>query len=156
VVVLGVDPGCVVAGFCVIEKKHNQKLSLLHAGALNLSSKKPLSTRVHMFYTFMKSCIEKYKCSVLALETPFLGKNAQSFLKLGYLRGVLYLLAEEYSLRICEFSPPQVKQAITGYGRAPKEQLARVVMRFFPRFSMPEKLDITDAMAVCMCACWRV
>ena len=96
----------------------------------------------------------RHKINEIALETPFLGKNAQNFLKLGYLRGILYLIADKSELLIHEFSPREIKQAITGFGGADKEQVARVLMRLFP-IGIPEKLDLTDALAVALCGLWK-
>ena len=91
----------------------------------------------------------------IAIETPFLGKNAQNFLKLGYLRGILLLLADQHSMVIHEFAPRQIKQAVTGYGGASKEQVARVVLQLFPRLQKPKKEDVTDALAIGLCAIWH-
>ena len=68
---------------------------------------------------------------------------------------VLYLLAHQHSLALNEFSPREVKQAVTGYGGASKEQVARVVLQLFPRMKEPDKLDVTDALAVTLCGLWR-
>jgi crossover junction endodeoxyribonuclease RuvC len=89
------------------------------------------------------------------LETPFFGKNAQNFLKLGYLRGALYLLADKNRLKLHEFYPREVKQAVTGYGGASKDQVARVILQLFPRMKSPKKEDVTDALAVTLCGLWR-
>ena len=84
-----------------------------------------------------------------------MGKNAQNFLKLGYLRGILYLLSDQYNLEIFEFAPCQVKSALTGFGGASKEQVARVILRLFPKITEPQKDDVTDALAVTLCGMWQ-
>jgi crossover junction endodeoxyribonuclease RuvC len=91
----------------------------------------------------------------LAIETPFLGKNTQTFLKLGYLRGVLYLLADTHKLVLHEYSPTQVKVSVTGYGGASKEQVSRLVSRLLPAMKAPEKYDVTDALAIALCGVWE-
>lgn len=91
----------------------------------------------------------------MSLETPFLGKNAQNFLKLGYLRGILYLLANQHKLEIHEFAPRQVKSALTGFGGASKEQVARVILRLFPKIEAPKRDDVTDALAITLCGIWH-
>jgi len=90
----------------------------------------------------------------IALETPFLGRNAQNFLKLGYVRGILYLLASQEKLTLCEFAPTQVKQAVTGFGGAQKEQVSRVIHQLFPAIKAIDSLDVTDAIAVTLCGVW--
>lgn len=91
----------------------------------------------------------------LALETPFLGKNAQNFLKLGYLRGILYLLTDTHKIHLHEFSPREVKQAVTGFGGAQKDQVARMMYQLFPTLTVQKKDDVTDALAITLCAAWK-
>jgi crossover junction endodeoxyribonuclease RuvC len=107
-----------------------------------------------MFHKALQEKIERFKISSLALETPFLGKNAQNFLKLGYLRGILYLLADTYKLELHEFTPMQVKQSVTGYGGAGKDQVARVLHSLFPALKISDKYDATDALAVALSGLW--
>lgn len=149
-ILLGIDPGSITAGFGIL-KKENNKVILLESGSLCMKSSQPLQERIALFYNFFKEKIESCHIDHIALETPFLGKNAQNFLKLGYLRGTLYLLAEQYKLTLYEFSPSEVKLSITGYGSADKEQVARVLLRLFPGLAQPKKLDETDALAVALC-----
>lgn len=153
-IILGVDPGCITAGFGIL-KSDGFRSTLLDYGALSMSSASPLPQRVMQFHDFFKEKIITYGVTHLALETPFLGKNAQNFLKLGYLRGILYLLSQQHGIEIQEFAPRQIKLALTGFGGADKEQVARVVCRLFPALVMPNKLDITDALAITVCGLWQ-
>lgn len=154
-IILGIDPGCIITGFSVIKKDHS-RIFLLDAGIFKFSSKASLSKRVGLFYKLVEEKIKMHNVKVIALETPFLGKNAQSFLKLGYLRGIIYLLADYYNLELHEFSPREIKQSITGFGGAAKDQIARVIIRLFPNFSMPLKFDITDAIAIALCGSFKI
>ncbi|HEV2916472.1 MAG TPA: crossover junction endodeoxyribonuclease RuvC [Candidatus Babeliales bacterium] len=154
-VVLGIDPGCRYAGFGIIRKQQNMILIVEH-GCLKLNPTKPLTERVALFHDFFAQKIVEHTITDLALETPFLGKNAQNFLKLGYLRGILYLLSHKHNLVLHEFSPTEVKQQVTGFGGASKDQVARVVSRLFPRINpVFEKEDISDALAVTLCGIWH-
>ncbi len=153
-VILGIDPGFSVTGFAIL-KKEGRQACLLDYGYLKMSPSHHLSNRVHQFYDFCKEKIIKYSVTHIALETPFLGKNAQNFLKLGYLRGVLYLLASQHTLELCEFTPCEVKLSVTGFGGASKEQVARVVIRLFPTMVKPNKEDVTDALAITLCGLWH-
>lgn len=152
--IIGIDPGCRIAGFGIL-RKDTSKIVLVDYGYLRLSPNHHLSKRIGIFYAFFQDKIKRWEITDLALETPFLGKNAQNFLKLGYLRGILYLLSNSYSLELHEFSPREVKQAVTGFGGASKEQVARVMLQLFPRMKPPEKDDVTDALAVTLCGLWR-
>ena len=153
-VFLGVDPGFQITGFGILKKVQNS-IILLDYGALRLPVKKDLSVRIGLFFDFFHGKIKEYGITDISLETPFLGKNAQNFLKLGYLRGILYLLANQHKAILHEFSPREVKQAVTGYGGADKLQVARVIMQLFPRFTAPKTLDTTDALAISLCGLWR-
>lgn len=156
-IILGIDPGFHITGFAVL-KHESQKSFLLDYGYLQMSSKKHLAERVGEFYNFFNEKIKNLAVTQLTLETSFLGKNAQTFLKLGYLRGILYLLANQNNLSIYEFSPREIKLSVVGFGGATKEQVACMVFRFFPGLSKMNKIaknDVTDALAICMCGFWR-
>jgi len=153
VVILGIDPGFRFAGFGILKKEGRQAL-LLDYGYLAMSSTDSLVTRVGTFHQFFEEKIATWGVTIISLETPFLGKNTQSFLKLGYLRGIVYLLAHKYSIELREFAPMEVKQSITGYGSATKDQVARVVLQLFPTMEVPKKEDVTDALAVTLCGFW--
>ena len=152
-VILGIDPGFKCAGFGILKKEGRQAL-LLDYGHLAMSSSDSLIIRIGQFYNFFEEKIVTHGVTVIALETPFLGKNAQNFLKLGYLRGILYLLADKYKTTVQEFAPMQVKQSVTGFGGASKDQVARVILQLFPGMEVPKKEDVTDALAVTLCGLW--
>lgn len=153
-IILGIDPGLRISGYGIL-KKDGQKLYLLDFGALTLSPKDSIQDRVGQFTAFYAEKIQQFGVTGIALETPFLGKNPQSFLTLGYARGVLYYLAHNHKLTLQEYSPMQVKKAITGFGGAKKEQIAQVMGQLFPMVKNTKKLDITDALAVTLCASWQ-
>lgn len=153
-IILGIDPGFSVSGFGIL-KKEGHKATLLYSGYLKMSSSKPLYERVALFHSFIAQKIEQYQVTVIAFETPFLGKNAQNFLKLGYLRGIIYLLIATYKTEYYEFSPREIKLAVTGFGGAQKDQVARIIMRLFPMLANPDKYDVTDALAVTLCCLWN-
>jgi len=151
-VVLGVDPGLRVTGFA-IARTQGGKTSIFDYGYLAMQSTETVPARIARFYAFMTEKITLHKVTHLAIETPFLGKNAQSFVKLGYLRSILYLLSEQHTLTLSEFAPCHIKQAVTGYGKASKEQVATVMIRLFPALKTlgsTVKEDVTDAIAICL------
>lgn len=156
IVILGIDPGFHVTGYA-ISSIEDRKVLLRDCGFLKMSSQHHLSQRVGQFYTFMNDKIATFGVTSIALETSFLGKNAQTFLKLGYLRGILYLLADQNNLSLSEFAPREIKMATTGFGGASKEQVAAMMARLFPRlteFGTIERADVTDALAICLCGVW--
>lgn len=152
-VILGVDPGVITAGFSVI-RREGGCTELVDCGCAFMRSTQPLPERIAYLHDFFSGKILQWRVTDLVLETPFLGKNAQNFLKLGYVRGVLYLITHREHLNLREFSPCEVKRALTGYGAADKAQVARVIMRLFPGLRMPDRYDATDAIALGLCCVW--
>jgi len=153
-IILGIDPGLHISGYAVI-KKNGSQIILIEHGFLKMNPTKSIPERILEFHSYFDHKIKIFDVSVVSLETPFLGRNAQNFLKLGYLRGILYLLSKQNDLKIHEFSPRQIKQSITGFGGAGKDQVARVILQFFPALQMPKKLDVTDAIAITLCGVWK-
>ena len=151
---LGVDPGFRSAGFGVA-KKDGTRVGILDYGFLRLPPKKSLIERTGLFHEFFDKKMQEHSVTHLAIETPFLGKNAQNFMKLGYLRGILYLLTHKHQLELHEFAPRQVKSAVTGSGAASKEQVARVIYQLLPRLKAPQRDDVTDALAITLCGIWQ-
>ena len=153
-IILGIDPGFSFTGYAVV-KLEGHKAVLIDYGYLRLPSGKSLVERVGTFHTFFDAKIKDLHISELSIETPFLGKNAQNFLKLGYLRGILYLLANKNNLNLLEFAPREIKQRLTGFGGASKDQVARVVSQLFPGIKDLGKDDVTDAVAITLCGLWK-
>ena len=156
-IILGIDPGFSVTGFAILACKNN-KTSIIDYGFLKMKSKDHLSVRTGQFYNLFQNKIKEYGVNQIALETSFLGKNAQTFLKLGYLRGILYLLSDQHNLQIHEFAPRQIKISVTGFGGASKEQVAQMILRMVPKLNeLPkiEKNDVTDALAISICGLWE-
>jgi len=154
---LGVDPGFYVTGYAII-KQEERRVFLNECNYLKMSPKDTLVERVGIFYNLFEDKIKKHKVTNIAIETSFLGKNAQTFLKLGYLRGILYLLANQHNLKISEFAPREIKRAITGFGGASKDQIAVAMKTMFPMLDKVLKSarnDVSDALAITLCGIWQ-
>ncbi len=155
-IILGIDPGLSISGFGILKKEAHQKVIVVDYGQLQFSATTQLSARIAHFCDFFEKKILQFHVTHIALETPFLGKNTQSFLKLGYLRGILYLLAHRYQLTLYEYAPRQVKLSVTGFGGADKDQVARIIKQLLPEIKYcSKKFDITDALAVALCGFWQ-
>ena len=156
-VFLGIDPGFSVTGFAILATDAGRTY-LLDYGYLQMTPKNTLPERVGIFHDFMVAKIKTHGVTQIALETSFLGKNPQTFLKLGYLRGILYLLANQNGIELFEFAPTAVKRSVTGSGSATKDQVATAIMRMFPKLSEMKKIakdDVTDALAISLCGLWQ-
>lgn len=95
--------------------------------------------------------ITKWKPDEMAIEEPFFGKNVQSMLKLGRAQGIIIGGALHHGIPVYQYPPREVKNAVTGSGAAPKEQVARMLTMLLPGAQLPTELDATDALAVCIC-----
>ena len=153
-IILGIDPGFSFTGYAIL-KKEGSRTMLLDFGYLRLPQSKSLQERVTLFHDALDAKIKHFQVTHLSIETPFLGKNAQNFLKLGYLRGILYFLSHKNNLTLFEFAPTQIKQSLTGFGGASKEQVSRVIFQLFPTLAKPDKYDATDALAISLCGLWQ-
>jgi crossover junction endodeoxyribonuclease RuvC len=149
--ILSIDPGLSFTGWAIIENLGNAAI-LKKYGVIKLPRTSTLNKKLYDIYFTLFEIISSNNITHLALETPFLGKNAATFLKLGYIRGTLLLLAEIHDLSVSDFSPQAVKRAVTGYGASDKEAVSRAVCRIFRIENPLEKYDISDAIAVGLCA----
>lgn len=152
-VVLGIDPGTRIAGYSIVSGT-STSLHLVTAGVCKLPVKESMPVRIHALYTFFDDLIKQHAVTCIALETPFVGKNLQTALKLGQVRGILYLLSQIHTTSLCELAPAEIKRALTGYGGADKEQVARVIQRLFPTLGTVHHFDMTDAIAAGLCGAW--
>lgn len=155
--IIGIDPSYVSTGFAILDY-FDGKFFLNQLGFLPQSSKLTVAVRVKNFYDFFSQKIQDSDANIFAIETPFLGKNSQVFLKLGYLRAMIYLLSVQHEKKIFEFTPRQVKQSVTGFGDASKDQVARALSMIIPDIKNVnfKNHDVSDALAVSVCAAMNV
>lgn len=149
-IVLGIDPGLATTGYGVI-RSLNRKLEVINYGCLLTKSGRPLSTRLLTIYQQMKELILTYSPDVVVIEEIFFCKNVKTALQVGHVRGVIMLAAIEANIKIAEYTPLQVKQALTGFGRADKKQIQEMVKIFLKLKTIPKPDDAADALAIAVC-----
>jgi crossover junction endodeoxyribonuclease RuvC len=149
-IILGIDPGTVVMGYGIIQIKNN-KITLLAMGSIELAKQKSHFLRLSKIFERTQYLIEEYKPDEFAIEAPFLGKNAQSMLKLGRAQGISMAAALAKEIPVTEYAPRKIKQSITGKGTASKEQVAGMLVNLLKLKSLPKHLDATDGLAVAVC-----
>ena len=151
-VILGVDPGTTVMGYGLLRIRNN-KPELLAMGVLDLKKYSDHYLKLQRIFARTLSLIDEFKPDCLAIEAPFFGKNVQSMLKLGRAQGVAMAAALYRDLPITEYMPLKIKMAITGNGRASKEQVADMLRRFLKieEEQMLPQLDATDGLAAAYC-----
>jgi len=151
-IILGVDPGTTVMGYGLIKIIDNKPF-LLAMGVLELNKMDDHYLRLRRIFERISGLIDEFLPDELAIEAPFYGKNVQSMLKLGRAQGVAMAAALARDLPIFEYAPLKIKMAITGNGRASKEQVADLLQRYLkiPQENMLPQLDATDGLAAAFC-----
>jgi crossover junction endodeoxyribonuclease RuvC len=149
-IILGIDPGTLITGFGVLEVERDT-LRLLAYDVVKNKPVKSMPLRLKAIYAGLTDIIESYHPDECAIETAFYGKNAQSALKIGQARGVAILASVLREVPIAEYSPREVKQAVTGNGGASKDRVQYMVRSLLRIDSPPKELDATDAVAVALC-----
>jgi crossover junction endodeoxyribonuclease RuvC len=147
--VLGIDPGTSITGWAVVEGE-GSRVRRIASGALRLSSQSPLAARLARIHETVTALIAEHRPLAVSLEKAFVSKNPQSAFRIGEARGAILVAAAQSGLEVFEYAPAEVKQALVGYGRADKEQMARGVALLFS-IPTPTVADEADALAVASC-----
>lgn len=148
-ITLGIDPGTLFTGFGLVEKS-GKSFRAIDYGVISTDAKDEMPKRLKQIYDALASKIEHHRPAKVSLETVFFGKNVQSALKLGQVRGVVMILAMNYGLPISEYAPREVKKAITGNGNAAKEQVEFMVKKFLALQGTKARADAFDALAIAL------
>ena len=148
--VLGIDCGSRVTGYGVIDSD-GAECFFVRCGVIRSKSSEPLAARLRSIHSGIVEVIREFQPEAAAFENLFYATNVQTALKLGHVRGVSMFAAAEANLPVFEYSPLEVKSAVTGYGRAEKMQVQQMVRALLKLSEMPEPYDASDALAVAIC-----
>lgn len=146
-IILGIDPGFARTGYGVIEEK-NKNLRMLDYGCITTPAGVLFEKRLKKIREEMAGLIKKYHPEICAVEKIFFCKNTKTAIDVGQARGVIILTAAENKLKIREFTPLQVKQFVTGYGKAEKGQIQKMVKILLGLKEIPKPDDAADALAL--------
>jgi crossover junction endodeoxyribonuclease RuvC len=152
--VLGIDPGSRFCGFGVVEDAGGTRVRHLGHGVLRLGEDNPIEERLRLLHFGLARELALHRPDVVAVEDVYHARNARSALVLGQARGVALLAAAQSGARICAFSPSVIKQAVTGTGRAEKDQVGRMVAVLLG-ISVQGRFDASDALAAAICGILR-
>jgi crossover junction endodeoxyribonuclease RuvC len=150
-IILGIDPGFGRIGWGVIIQDKSD-WQVVNYGCIETDMKDKFIDRLAELHSKIKKIIKKYKPTRMAVEDLFFFKNLKTAIKVGQARGVILLTGVESGLLIDEFTPLQVKQAITGYGRAEKPQMQKMAQMILGLKQPIKSDDAADALAVALCA----
>ncbi len=148
--VLGIDPGSETLGWGVVEGT-GSSYDAVDFGTVRSNAKLAFSNRLLSIHNGVDELVEKYRPDVLSIEDSFYAKNASVAIKLGQVRGVILLLAEQKGLQIAEYAPRLIKQTVVGYGNAEKQQVQQMVKMLLKLKEIPKPHDAADALAIAIC-----
>ena len=149
-VILGIDPGLAIVGWGVIEYK-NSKITTLGYGSIETPANTPTEERLLLIYKGIKQLIETYHPDEMAVEELFFNTNITTGIRVAEARGVILMCAHSCGVKISEYTPLQVKQAVVGYGRAEKKQVITMVTVLLGLAKPPKPDDTADALAIALC-----
>ena len=148
--VLGIDPGYAIVGFGLVECV-GPRQRLVGCGAINTAAGLRLSTRLWQIANDLEALVTQFHPDVMAIEELFFNQNVTTGIGVAQARGVLLMTAEKMGIPIFEYTPPQVKQAVAGYGKAEKRQVMDMTKRILGLGSVPKPDDAADAVAIALC-----
>jgi len=148
--IIGIDPGTLALGYGIIDEVSGE-IKHVACGALTAPSGMQMSDRLHEIYKKLRVVIEKYGPDEAAVEEPFVAKNARSAIAVGQAIGAATIAVAESGIPLCRYTPTQVKQSVTSYGRSGKDQVAEMVCVILNLQSPPRPADAADALAVALC-----
>lgn len=148
--ILGIDPGYAIVGYGIVDYT-GSKFSVVAYGAVTTEAHIPFPERLKSIYDDLNTIIEKYKPDALAIEKLFFNTNTTTAIDVAQARGVIVLSAQLGGLEIGEYTPLQVKQSVTGYGRAEKRQVMEMVKSLLSLQAVPKPDDTADALALAVC-----
>lgn len=147
--IMGVDPGTATTGYGVIK---NQKfLRCLAYGIIRTDQSSTAPERLKILSDKLTKLIKKYRPGVLSIENVYFFKNLKTALPVSQAKGVILLAAANQNIPVKEFTPPQVKMAVAGYGRAEKKQIQKMVQYLLKLRELPTPDDAADALAIAVC-----
>ncbi|HEV8516354.1 MAG TPA: crossover junction endodeoxyribonuclease RuvC [Candidatus Limnocylindrales bacterium] len=149
-IVLGIDPGTAVTGYGLVERE-GARLRAVDYGTLETPVEWALPQRLLAIHEAVEALITAHRPDLVAVERIFFNRNAQSAFAVGQARGAVLLAAARHGIIVHEYGPHEVKIAVTGYGRADKGQVQRMVQVLLGMPALPRPDDAADALAVAIC-----
>lgn len=150
-IILGIDPGYAIVGYGVIEKDQKGNVKVIDYGAINTPKEENFPVRLAMIQDGMKCLIKKFKPDAIAVEELFFNQNITTGIAVAEARGVILCTAINHVPNVFEFTPMQVKLAITGDGKADKKAVQFMTKTILKMKSVPKPDDAADALAIALC-----
>ena len=151
-IVLGIDPGYALMGWGVVEAE-GSRMKLINYGCIETKAGVPMQNRLRTLQLGVRDLLNIYKPDDVAFEELFFARNVTTALMVGAARGAAIIAAAEYTNNLYEYTPMQIKQAITGYGKADKKQIQQMVKLLLKLDEIPKPDDAADAIACAITHC---
>ncbi|TMC60772.1 MAG: crossover junction endodeoxyribonuclease RuvC [Chloroflexi bacterium] len=148
--VLGLDPGTATTGFGLVEESDNS-LKAVEYGVILTPANLPMPQRLRLIFLRVSELLERFRPEAISVEKLFFNRNVTTALSVGQARGVALLAAANTDLPVFEYTPLEVKQAISGFGRASKDQVQQMVRLILQLEQIPKPDDAADALAIAIC-----
>lgn len=148
--ILGIDPGFGIIGFGVIDKT-NANLEVIDYGVINTPKEMQFNERLDVIFNSINKLIEKFEPNEIAIEELYFNRNITTGIKVAEARGIILLAFQQHKLPIYEYTPQDIKMALTGTGRADKSQMKFMVKTLLHLHKSPTPDDAADAVAVALC-----
>ena len=149
--ILGIDPGTGILGFGVIDVAKNGTIQLVDAGVIRTPVHEDDAVRLLTIFEELTDIITQNKPTVMSVEKLFFAKNVTTAMTVSQARGVVLLLGQQNGMQLHEFTPMQIKMAVTGYGKADKKQVQEMVRVLLKLKEVPQPDDAADALAAAIC-----
>jgi len=149
--ILGIDPGIAITGYGLIEAENKRKFSCITYGCITTKPDFHSEIRLKKLYKELNLLIKKYKPKKLSIEKIYFFKNLKTFVPVSQAKGVILLAAAYNKIPVSEFTPLEVKMAVTGYGKADKKQVQKAVRVILDLKETPSPDDAADALAIAIC-----
>jgi len=146
--ILSIDPGFERLGISILEKNSNEKEFLVYSDCFKTSAKLKLNERIKIIGEKIEEVIKNYKPEILAIEKLYLTTNQKTVMGVSEVRGVIIYIATKNNLKIYEYTPPQIKLAVTGYGKADKQMVMSIIPKLIKMKKHTSSDDEIDAIAV--------
>ena len=150
-IILGIDPGIATLGYGVIEKDERGNFRAVEYGVVLTPKDEGLPVRLAMLEEGVQKVLDKYRPDEIAMEELFFSKNITTGIAVAHARGVAMLTCVKACGKLYEYTPMQIKQALTGYGKADKKQIQTVVASMLRLQSIPKPDDAADALGIALC-----
>jgi crossover junction endodeoxyribonuclease RuvC len=148
--ILGIDPGTGILGFGVVELDKARKPKLVDAGVIRTPVHQPLAERLVTIHDELAELMDMYELHAMSVEKLFFARNVTTAISVSHARGVVLLLGQQRKIPIFEYTPMQIKQAVTGYGKADKKQVQEMVRVMLGLGEVPKPDDCADAIAAAL------